>query len=602
MTVVDQWICWLPTETGSKPPRAAFNQSTWIDSFIDPLDPGHWGSFSEASTFVDKHPEYGLGFVLTEHDPFALIDLDKVRDPDTGEVPPVVASLIDRAGSYADVSMSGTGVHVLVRGELPSHIDRLSKTPLPEDEDFSEASIEIYDSGQYTVMTGAHLVDTPTTINDGQALLDELVDEYGPEVDPDPSPSSESEASEVPISVDVESRLRGAMYLDSKLRLLYGGCYSDAGFAGDRSAAECSLAERLGWWFYRDSETVEKLISRSMKESPRTDRGKPRKWIKEGGGYRESVLQYAEANPERLYDGELSRHRSLVSDRLMSAVLDALISMGCASTKEIQDYLAEEHEIERSTRQIRRAAGLMEDSGLISYHRSGNYRYWQFSEVSQTEDERSPSERSEPDEGSTTRPEEKSFSGESERSEGGLIPEWYDPDEYGGTPVQEAAEMDSPESPREPTVFAQELVAHIDAGTVSEIPLGCLVESIGEVVDADLVRRALEKEDREKARRLLDTRLRDLEDRQASRESLPSIDEVAAQLEASEEEPEVSEAVEEQPEGRHQSSPISSPESEVSEQIESVTVVWPVAVLDRPLDILPPPSVGVAKGRLTGIV
>ena len=46
-------------------------------------------------------------------------DFDIVRDPEFGIIDPWAQELIDELDGYAEVSPSGTGVKVIVRGELP---------------------------------------------------------------------------------------------------------------------------------------------------------------------------------------------------------------------------------------------------------------------------------------------------------------------------------------------------------------------------------------------------------------------------------------------------------------------------------------------------
>lgn len=100
------------------------------------------------------------------------IDFDDVRDPDTGKVSAEVRDLIDRLDSFAEVSSSGTGLHVLVWAELPERLG-----------DFIEdlhgvGSIEIYDHSRFYGGTWQHIEGTPTEINERQDVVDEIIEEY----------------------------------------------------------------------------------------------------------------------------------------------------------------------------------------------------------------------------------------------------------------------------------------------------------------------------------------------------------------------------------------------------------------------------------------
>ncbi|MFB6360158.1 MAG: hypothetical protein ABEH59_02440, partial [Halobacteriales archaeon] len=112
-----------------------------------------------------------------EADPFFAVDYDDVREPETGAIHPTVAEHIDEARTYADVSTSGTGVHLIGRGELPDGV-RAIEAELPEHPDFPNAEIEVYDGKRYMAMTGDHLVDTPREPTDCQPFIEALCDEF----------------------------------------------------------------------------------------------------------------------------------------------------------------------------------------------------------------------------------------------------------------------------------------------------------------------------------------------------------------------------------------------------------------------------------------
>ncbi|WP_338738295.1 hypothetical protein [Haloplanus salilacus] len=144
-----------------------------------------WSDFSTVKHAADWDG-FGVAFVIQnpnndeydhEGDPYVLIDYDDVRDPETGAIHSTVREHVDRADSYADVSTSGTGVHIFCRGELPDGVKAI-EAALPHDERFPDAEIEVYDSARYSAMTGTHLVGTPDHTTDCQAFLEELAEEF----------------------------------------------------------------------------------------------------------------------------------------------------------------------------------------------------------------------------------------------------------------------------------------------------------------------------------------------------------------------------------------------------------------------------------------
>src|SRR5262249_12807687 len=103
----------------------------------------------------------GIGFVFTEDDPYAGIDLDDCRNPETGVIAPWARRIIAVLSSYTEISPSGTGVHIYVQGRLPGQGRNLKP-------------VEIYDRRHYFTVTGQHIPGTSTTIEEQQDVLDLL--------------------------------------------------------------------------------------------------------------------------------------------------------------------------------------------------------------------------------------------------------------------------------------------------------------------------------------------------------------------------------------------------------------------------------------------
>lgn len=123
-------------------------------------DPLTWASFQEAYEYARKH-RLGVGFVFSEGDPFVGIDLDDIRDPETGAIAVQHFERIEAFASYAEISPSGRGAKVVLKARL----GRAWKKP----------GIEIYPHGRFFTITGEHLPGMPTAIEEGQAALDALI-------------------------------------------------------------------------------------------------------------------------------------------------------------------------------------------------------------------------------------------------------------------------------------------------------------------------------------------------------------------------------------------------------------------------------------------
>jgi hypothetical protein len=108
-----------------------------------------WATFDDALAALKAKPRRfaGVGFVFTADDPYVGIDLDKCRDAATGDIAPWAQSIIDSLDSYAEVSPSGTGVHILCKGELPGDGSGAK-------EDYQSGAVEAYQHSRYFTVTG----------------------------------------------------------------------------------------------------------------------------------------------------------------------------------------------------------------------------------------------------------------------------------------------------------------------------------------------------------------------------------------------------------------------------------------------------------------
>ena len=100
-----------------------------------------------------------MGFVFTYDDPFVGIDLDKCRDAETGKTEDWAQKVIDDLNSYTEISPSGTGYHIIVKGKMP------------EDGANRKGRLEVYEKGRYFTVTGDHVEGTPEAINERQEAL-----------------------------------------------------------------------------------------------------------------------------------------------------------------------------------------------------------------------------------------------------------------------------------------------------------------------------------------------------------------------------------------------------------------------------------------------
>jgi putative DNA primase/helicase len=133
-----QWVVWRHEERDSKATKIPYRPAN-PEARASATDLMTWGTFREAQTACERGEADGIGFVFSSGDPYAGVDLDGCRDPKTGEIERWAAKTVDRLDGYAEVSPSGTGVHVIVRGKAPNR---------------RRGPLEMYSSERFFTVTG----------------------------------------------------------------------------------------------------------------------------------------------------------------------------------------------------------------------------------------------------------------------------------------------------------------------------------------------------------------------------------------------------------------------------------------------------------------
>jgi hypothetical protein len=122
-------------------------QGSWYDK-ADDFEAVHAALREESS------PGHAAGFVFRSDRRYTGVDLDNVRNPESGQIVDWAEALVTQLDSYTEISVSGRGLHVLLSGSKPEEIERCKIGPLPDSGGGNGAQIEIYDQGRYFVTTG----------------------------------------------------------------------------------------------------------------------------------------------------------------------------------------------------------------------------------------------------------------------------------------------------------------------------------------------------------------------------------------------------------------------------------------------------------------
>lgn len=160
MRIYPQWVVWRYEDTDSKKPtKVPYSAKTGHLASV--TDPNTWAGFDECVNAMSSGWYAGIGFVLTENDPYSFIDLDDTKGDQTALDRQI--KIFNEFDSYAERSPSGSGLHIIVKGALPSGRRR--------------SHIEIYSSARYMTMTGDIYRNAP--IREYNELLNILWSQMG---------------------------------------------------------------------------------------------------------------------------------------------------------------------------------------------------------------------------------------------------------------------------------------------------------------------------------------------------------------------------------------------------------------------------------------
>lgn len=160
LRVLKQWCLWRYEDVGAaKPTKVPYTPSGKLASVTDQ---NTWSTFEEVFNAVQLGTASGIGFIFTDNDPYTFIDLDDAEGD---------SSILERHlkvyhefDSYSEVSPSGKGLHIIVKGKVPAGRRR--------------SKIEIYPSLRYATMTG-NVYNNKLIINERQTLLTQLWEQMG---------------------------------------------------------------------------------------------------------------------------------------------------------------------------------------------------------------------------------------------------------------------------------------------------------------------------------------------------------------------------------------------------------------------------------------
>ena len=290
----NQWVVWRYEKDPKreKPLKVPYSPLTGNRTGTTDKERSTWGSFDQAVAAYNSGQFSGIGFVFHKSDPFVGIDLDHCAVE--GRPDSWAEKIIERFATYTEISPSGTGFHLIVKGRKPGKKCKKPRACLQKNEagEFVD-DLEMYDANRYFTVTGKTY---------GEPLIQEAVDSlnhlYWDEMEADqpqlpertgqPEPLSKpSQPDSKPVNsgqgvqygrggywkipeddrellAEVEKSKQGARFFR-----WYNGDLSMNG--GDHSAADLAFCGALAFWTGKDAGRMDRIFRTSRLMRPKWD-------------------------------------------------------------------------------------------------------------------------------------------------------------------------------------------------------------------------------------------------------------------------------------------------------------------------------------------
>lgn len=259
-----QWVCWVGKD---KIPKNAYTGKNAQSN-----NPDTWADFNTAVAACDKYNFDGIGFMFANG--YFGVDLDHCLDNVD-----FCDEFVETLQSYAEISKSGTGIHIICRGELPSGARR-------------KGGVEMYSSGRYFICTGNIYNEKYKSIADCTESVKVLHNKYLPSE----TPRAEKQTYLSNISMNDQEIVDKARNCKSGylFTMLYQGEWQ--GLYHSQSEADLALCNQLAFWTGKNVTQMDRIFRSSGLMRP--------KWEERRGGnsYGEITISKACTACTEVYD------------------------------------------------------------------------------------------------------------------------------------------------------------------------------------------------------------------------------------------------------------------------------------------------------------
>ena len=246
---IKQWICHL-----NKVPK-----SPLYNGNASPTDSATWGTYEQAVEACKKYGYSGIGFVFTAETDFCGIDIDHCIS-ENGEIHKNALDILSTMDSYAEISPSGTGIHIIYRGKVHEEWKKKKTNALDKG-----IHLEMYQKDRYFTVTENRLNDLDVNERESHAaLIYKAYMDNGQDGQKSMSVVSEpSKPKTKSLTVTDKDIIDKAMNSSSGMKFarLFNGDTSD--YDNDDSRADMAFCSMLAFWCNKDIAMMDRIFRQS---------------------------------------------------------------------------------------------------------------------------------------------------------------------------------------------------------------------------------------------------------------------------------------------------------------------------------------------------
>ena len=240
-----QWICHL-----NKVPK-----SPLYNGNASPTDSSTWGTYEQAVNACKQYNYSGIGFVFTAESEYCGIDIDHCIDAN-GEINKNALDIVDTMDSYAEISPSGTGVHIIYKGKVHDEWKKKKTNALGEG-----VHLEMYQKDRYFTVTENRF--NTSDVNEREKYAELIYKAYMQAAEKPKLTEKAPEKSVKHLTLTDRDIIDKAMNSSSGMKFsrLFNGDTSD--YDNDDSRADMAFCLMLAFWCNKDISMMDRIFRQS---------------------------------------------------------------------------------------------------------------------------------------------------------------------------------------------------------------------------------------------------------------------------------------------------------------------------------------------------